>query len=617
MRQGGGGGGGTPHTSPSFQRTASPAMRVQRQGSPYSPIQQLQMQQQAALHQQSLREQYNEPQYHEHHNSPYSAPQDLPTTPQHSPQLFYFPSEQRNLRGFLQNTPTQCLPGDLAERLQGQTPPPIVASSQEYGLIGESGGGSGWLSPVAASPGSSAGLRAEARLRRSVASPSQSVHNAEAYRLRRLLIEEEATHTLHLLYDEALQRLIQIRVLSAELFADIWDPFQRGEENEKDEPNDFPDLSVEEQVEDALEQSSTVCADKQNTDSITSCIVSEKAASILSRWIAKEWAGKTGTILDELLDNLHAPINTSQAKLNTIKAASKLLLKRAVSNGSSDYSKLELFVMALYTMAGPDIDRLMGFKDTPREGSKAWTDYTPRNQPMFRVVNSAMRTAGTSGVLQPSKYPWKEIRQWVKSIVLLTSLASQQGRYVLSRGLAGLPQSVVDDHVSLQQGDRLIWTAPSSCALDPTVSQSYIEGTATNAVDESGGSILFKVVSTCGLPLQFISKYPKEAEVLLPPLSELRLRNVKEGDYVTLEANVQVRVGRKLRGLCTEAIAEAHKASKLLEDPQLTKQRPRYEHPLLNPTRATEGRENAMQALLEERQERDRMRRSISPKWRP
>eukprot|EP01063_Lacrimia_lanifica_P015473 TRINITY_DN22229_c0_g1_i1.p1 TRINITY_DN22229_c0_g1~~TRINITY_DN22229_c0_g1_i1.p1 ORF type:complete len:550 (+),score=228.90 TRINITY_DN22229_c0_g1_i1:51-1700(+) len=301
-----------------------------------------------------------------------------------------------------------------------------------------------------------------------------------------------------------------------------------------------------------------------------SSLASERNVKKLGEWICAEWKKKKGTVLTELCENLARP-DEMKGKESSIISKSAHLLRRRTKN-ELGYELIELFVMALYTMAGPDEDIMMQFKDVPKK-RKDWGGYTPRNKPMFAEINSALRAAGTVQEFDATQWPCSELKKWCKTIVLLTALASEKnkvgnGKYSLSRGLAGLPDGVMADHTRLDRGGSIIWTAPSSCALDPAVSKAYLEGNATNATKSTGGKIMFQVLSTHGVPLQRVSKYPKEAEVLLPPITELNLLKVDAPDgYLQLSVAANFKLLQKqMQPTLDEAQREAATVSKMLTD---------------------------------------------------
>eukprot|EP01064_Diplonema_japonicum_P025832 TRINITY_DN37265_c0_g1_i1.p1 TRINITY_DN37265_c0_g1~~TRINITY_DN37265_c0_g1_i1.p1 ORF type:complete len:700 (+),score=173.50 TRINITY_DN37265_c0_g1_i1:278-2101(+) len=279
----------------------------------------------------------------------------------------------------------------------------------------------------------------------------------------------------------------------------------------------------------------TVCAGK--AEGMQPTTLSSVNIELTSKKLIAIFSSKSGTVLDELLENFIAPKGTD--KLLVLAEASRALFAQK-SKFYPGKTQSDLLLMLLYTMAGPDIDQLMQFRDVPQYGGDEWTEYTKsvspdRNGAMFSAVNGIMR-----GVSAPD-FDWGCVKKWVKTICHLYGLCvgnAVSADEQLARGLAGLPDPVVASHKTLKPGSELHWTAPSSCAVDPSVAHSYIKGQAANAVKTSGGSILFNVSGVAqALPLQKISKYPKEAEVLVPPLSTLKVKKIghnEEGGYLDI-----------------------------------------------------------------------------------
>eukprot|EP01059_Diplonema_ambulator_P010341 TRINITY_DN20339_c0_g1_i1.p1 TRINITY_DN20339_c0_g1~~TRINITY_DN20339_c0_g1_i1.p1 ORF type:complete len:718 (+),score=161.18 TRINITY_DN20339_c0_g1_i1:44-2155(+) len=284
----------------------------------------------------------------------------------------------------------------------------------------------------------------------------------------------------------------------------------------------------------SLRASSGVCNAKGGADALTQASSSEDMIK-LAKWLASTYHDKPGDLLDELANNLVAPkeLNTSSQKTQLLAVAA-YHLHETKGRCYPSRSPLDLLVMSLYTMTGPDIDTLFTFSDVPdfdtqREEWDAYGGRHPdRNKAIFSEINWAMRTATLPPNLADSA--WQTLFKWCKYICVITGLSSIVGASPsteLARGLAGLPQWVVEKHRKLKKGDHINWPSPSSCALDRKVSEAYIRGDAANAVKAEGHSILFILRRMkWGIPLQDISKYPKESEVLVPPLSVLVVEDV-------------------------------------------------------------------------------------------
>eukprot|EP01065_Artemidia_motanka_P001270 TRINITY_DN1058_c0_g1_i1.p1 TRINITY_DN1058_c0_g1~~TRINITY_DN1058_c0_g1_i1.p1 ORF type:complete len:833 (+),score=386.88 TRINITY_DN1058_c0_g1_i1:50-2500(+) len=291
-------------------------------------------------------------------------------------------------------------------------------------------------------------------------------------------------------------------------------------------------------IAEALDQvSAGVCAEKREQHYASVDAAQVKA---FAERLAEEWRAKDGDIVDELVANLSAPDMARTGKVAVLAEAARHL-EKTKSEHYPERNRIELLVLALYTMAGPDIDALMTYKEVPvydEEQKHLWEQYCAkhgreRNGAIFSAINWAMRTAADPK--QAGDEAWGTVRKWIKYLCLLLALCAQEepsvaaaGGASLARGLAGLPASVFEAHQSMRTGDALHWPASSSCALDRSVSEAYIRGDAANATKQAGGGILFLITkAVSGVMLQPISKYPKESEMLLPPLSAFTVEAVR------------------------------------------------------------------------------------------
>eukprot|EP00659_Diplonema_papillatum_P019426 gene19426-29937_t len=302
-----------------------------------------------------------------------------------------------------------------------------------------------------------------------------------------------------------------------------------------------------------------VCDEKKEHFCAT---LSEDEVVAFGKRLAKEWRRKDGDLVDELCANLVAP-PSAPSKLSVIAEAARFL---ADTKGGKypQSNRLELLVMALYTMAGPDIDALMGFDHVPTYDEKnkgPWDQYNrshskSRNSAIFSAVNWAMRTAADPKKEGSKEHEeaWTVCRKWIKYIGLLVAIcvgedpndtkssssSSSADTPVVARGIAGLPPDIFEAHKRMKEKDIVSWPAPSSCAFDRSVSEAYIKGEAANANKSGGGSVLFLVSEArWGISLQNISKYPKEAEMLIPPFSKFKIKfkqvDSSMGDAVVLK----------------------------------------------------------------------------------
>eukprot|EP01060_Flectonema_neradi_P009926 TRINITY_DN17080_c0_g1_i2.p1 TRINITY_DN17080_c0_g1~~TRINITY_DN17080_c0_g1_i2.p1 ORF type:complete len:460 (+),score=78.82 TRINITY_DN17080_c0_g1_i2:48-1427(+) len=139
--------------------------------------------------------------------------------------------------------------------------------------------------------------------------------------------------------------------------------------------------------------------------------------SLLKKLIST-YHDKPGDIVDEMLENYVYSEDSSDAKLLILREAADALHTGA-SIGYPGKNKLQLLIMRLYTMAGPDIDAIFGFQNVPdfdEDNPAPWNAYKQkydkeRNEAMFGSVNWAMRTQN-----------WETITKHIKTISLLLAL---------------------------------------------------------------------------------------------------------------------------------------------------------------------------------------------------
>eukprot|EP01065_Artemidia_motanka_P032681 TRINITY_DN3966_c0_g3_i2.p1 TRINITY_DN3966_c0_g3~~TRINITY_DN3966_c0_g3_i2.p1 ORF type:complete len:839 (+),score=239.92 TRINITY_DN3966_c0_g3_i2:122-2518(+) len=312
---------------------------------------------------------------------------------------------------------------------------------------------------------------------------------------------------------------------------------------EHGDPNDVLSEEQGQRIAAALLQAGAGPADRYDRHYASASAHDVKAFA--SR-LEAEWGRKGGDVVDELMANLCAPKGTPVPQKLTMLAEAARLLHDGKSAMYPGRSRVELLVLALYTMAGPDIDALMGYQDAPAaydpKQQDDWQQYCDRhpdrNKAIFSTINWAVRTAA-----DPQQPPesvddaWTVVRRWTKFIALLLATCAQpepmagpRGRDVF-RGLAGLPGNVHAAHKAMEKGAELHWPSASSCALLRRVSEDYIAGRAANATRQDGGAVLFLVsAARLGVLLKSISKYPDEDEMLLPPLSAFRVQDVQQGE---------------------------------------------------------------------------------------
>ncbi|KAJ9451414.1 Midasin [Diplonema papillatum] len=253
--------------------------------------------------------------------------------------------------------------------------------------------------------------------------------------------------------------------------------------------------------------------------------------------LVSTWRSKAGGILEELLSNLvTAP---SVDKVSIIVATCEELAP--VLRSFPGLTLLELFVLKLYTMEGPDVDRLMGFREVPvyLKDPEGWKRYNEkykgkRNAQVYTEVNRSLRVASLPDSGQEKVEAEGLFRKWIKVIGVLMGVASPLETAVqVQRGLKGLSKETVEQYASFEVGDFVGWASPSSTSRkgyddtflkDPTESVSFVIENVTRGVD-----------------LKLLSVYPEEEELLLPPFTGFIVESVctpPETKYVTVRLNV-------------------------------------------------------------------------------
>jgi len=155
---------------------------------------------------------------------------------------------------------------------------------------------------------------------------------------------------------------------------------------------------------------------------------------------------------------------------------------------------------------------------------------------MFEDANWGTRVAwecdASDTVSARSEEAWEKFRFWIKWVCLLGAASHEfSPPRVVSRGLTGLPDSIINDFKSKVPGDKIFWAALSSTTEDATISWSYCsqkEPVESNAI--------FTISDVYeGLEMHQLSQYPKERELLLPPFSLLEVTEVTWGIGVPVE----------------------------------------------------------------------------------
>merc|ERR1711924_78658 len=116
-----------------------------------------------------------------------------------------------------------------------------------------------------------------------------------------------------------------------------------------------------------------------------------------------------------------------------------------------------------------------------------------------------------------------EVEKWIKWASLLGAVGQKlTPALTTTRGLMQLPAGVMESLMKKKPGDHIFWASMSSTTMDSTISESY-----ANQCKPVNKNVLFEIRNVHeGLELHKISAYPKEKEILFPPLALLRVVHV-------------------------------------------------------------------------------------------
>jgi hypothetical protein len=115
-----------------------------------------------------------------------------------------------------------------------------------------------------------------------------------------------------------------------------------------------------------------------------------------------------------------------------------------------------------------------------------------------------------------------EFKKWIKWVSLLGAMRQKLDKVTTARGLTQLPDFILAPLMEKKPGDFIFWAAMSSTTLDTAIAESY-----ANQCRPCYKNVLFTINNiTEGLVLHSISLYPKEREILLPPLTMLKVTEV-------------------------------------------------------------------------------------------
>jgi len=126
--------------------------------------------------------------------------------------------------------------------------------------------------------------------------------------------------------------------------------------------------------------------------------------------------------------------------------------------------------------------------------------WTVAAQSFYHMMNGALRTEDRS-----------QVKPWYSALCLMCTAvkALQPVTGILYRGVRGNLAS------KYQKGDRVVWWAWSSCTAELNVLENE------DFLGQTGERTLFEIRDAVGFDIQQFSWYKKEAEVLLPPGTEV------------------------------------------------------------------------------------------------
>ena len=249
------------------------------------------------------------------------------------------------------------------------------------------------------------------------------------------------------------------------------------------------------------------------------------------------WHDKPGDILTELYTNIKTPNDDNPIlKYKIFQIILDKLRKKYSEKCNHDFLLLVLFI---YSLDGPDLDRVFLFEDAPALGYYATTKAKPgvwktycnkytssgvRNCNVFSVIGKATRETAEKGD-GASVQSKDDLFRWIKTISLLihcqlTDTPKGEGE-IIYRGMHG-DSSLVDIFSSYREGEWLGWPCASSCTTDVSCAESF------SSKVEFGSSVLFEIRNHGSyVDMTKHSRYPDEEEHLLLPFSMLKIDSIK------------------------------------------------------------------------------------------
>ena len=304
--------------------------------------------------------------------------------------------------------------------------------------------------------------------------------------------------------------------------------------------DDFDEVLVKPNIvdmQDACLQSmkSNTLRERTEQEDLGSC--DKDALKALAEDLCRMSGEKQGGVVEELLANLVcAPSKNIAECVYTICKTQHERFGKLYPQ----MTEIHLFVMLLYTMEGPDIDRLLGFEGVPywsttnEDMKAAWRAYCAkyrgkRNSGLYNVVNTNLRCA-VDGSAEQKDNAMLTLKRWVKTVCLQMTLCESIHPPQCYRAMC-LPSEIVDRFAAIKVGEYIGWPSPSS--------------TSKRRCDDFLGKdpakncrFLIRGVER-GLEMERISQYTDEEEILLPPFTLLKVTGSKRTD-TGLEVEAEV-----------------------------------------------------------------------------
>ena len=222
-------------------------------------------------------------------------------------------------------------------------------------------------------------------------------------------------------------------------------------------------------------------------------------------------------LLDEILDHVRCPSGCTYSEVVRNQAA---LLYKSIPSVSQTHSPVETFILRLLSQGGADTDLFLGFPE-PSEESRNTSLYAT----LCQVMCSAWETISQGGMLS-----YHDLSDSYSNLIcyLFTAVEPIPSGVTLFRP-AVVTASAYTDLITLQPGQLYSWGAPAACTSDAEIAESVLEGEDEKVLFIIRGELY-------AVPVHIVSKYPREMEVMLPPLSVFEVINVYEDvHHLTIE----------------------------------------------------------------------------------